>query len=66
MGEKFSVVQFSVFSKRSRRDCREKAQETQWALKVRAGVRRSGRRQREANEGLKIKGLPISAPSPQR
>jgi hypothetical protein len=29
MDEKFSVVQFSVFSKKSQGDCREEAQETQ-------------------------------------
>jgi hypothetical protein len=62
---RFAPVQRLGLSERSRRDGREKAQKTQRALNVRAGVHRGGRRQREVNEGLKVKGLPISAPSPQ-
>jgi hypothetical protein len=42
MKSRVGSVQFSVFSKRRQRDCREKAQETQGVLKVRAGVRRGG------------------------
>jgi hypothetical protein len=65
MDEKFSVVQFSVFSKKSQGDCREETQETQGesALALRAfGVTRkvfSGSVFSERSQGRLGKGMKV-------